>query len=360
MRREPAKQSLSIFVFVTLLSSGAMAQVPTTDAAIEGERKKRDDLVTKIEETDKNRFSMNKSVTCSMYRGGRGNDPNSAANANPEIAGLVKRVAQEEGVDETLFMGLVYQESRFNPCARSPVGATGLAQLMPGTAKDLGVDPHDIEDNLRGGARYLKTQLKRYNGDVHKALAAYNAGPGNVNKYGGIPPFKETQGYVYSITQKWVPALGGNKIPLNYGGSGESFTTMRDATIRAKATTQGVAESSSNVSSWLQQLGQTETGTIQDSWDLNSGARNANLEMINKAIELGNSLSELLNSRNTVTLSGSSGASQSSSYKPPPPKETPEPAKCDPAQNLQWSEEQKACVKKREESDQINLNLSPE
>lgn len=361
VREHPIILTASVFATAfLLLTTTTEAQVPTSDIAIQGERKQRDDDLTKIEETDKNRFSANKSVSCSVYRKGRGGDPNSAAEANPEIAGLVKRIAKEEGVNETLFLGLVYQESRFNPCARSPVGAVGLAQLMPGTAKDLGVNPHNIEENLRGGARYLKTQLKSYNGDVNKALAAYNAGPGNVNKYGGIPPFKETQGYVHNITQKWVPAFGGNQIPLNYGGGGDSFTNMRDATVKSMAATQSVSESSGNVTSWYQQLGQQESGTIQDSWDLNSGARNANLEMVNKLIELGNSFSELLNSRNAVTASSSSASSQTSTYKPPTVKPPESAGECDPASNLEWSAEEKACVAPRENVDQINLNLKPE
>ncbi len=350
---------LTVLLSGVLFASIAHADVPVEDDKIAGERQTRDSLTSKVEETDKNRFVQNKSVTCSVYRPAKGSDPNAAAQANPEIAGLIKRVAREEGVDETLFMGLVYQESRFNPCARSPVGAIGLSQLMPGTAKDLGVNPHNIEENLRGGARYLRQQLVKF-GDVNKALAAYNAGPGNVQKYGGIPPFKETQGYVYNITQKWVPALGGNQIPLNYGGSGESFTGMRQATINAMATTQGVSESSSDVGSWFQQLGQTETGTIQDSWDLNSGARNANLQMINKVIELGNSLSELLNSRNAVNLSSTSGASQSTTIPAQPEKPADPSGACDPEQNLEWNEEQKACVAKRENADQINLDLNPQ
>lgn len=108
------------------------------------------------------------------------------------------RIALEEGVDPDLFIRLVTAESAFNPSARSPAGAFGLAQLMPGTAAELGVDPEDPVQNLRGGARYLRQQIDRF-GDTSLALAAYNAGPRNVSKYGGIPPFEETQNYVNKI-----------------------------------------------------------------------------------------------------------------------------------------------------------------
>lgn len=96
------------------------------------------------------------------------------------------------------FEALVWQESRFNAKALSPKGAIGLAQLMPGTAKMLGVNPHDPMQNLDGGARYLLTQMQRFRSPT-LALAAYNAGPGAVQKYGGVPPYRETQNYVVRI-----------------------------------------------------------------------------------------------------------------------------------------------------------------
>lgn len=101
----------------------------------------------------------------------------------------------------TLVLGVIKQESGGNQGARSPVGAMGLMQLMPATASGLGVNPGDAKDNVRGGVTYLMQQLKAFGNDVPKALAAYNAGPGNVQKYGGVPPFAETQKYVQNITR---------------------------------------------------------------------------------------------------------------------------------------------------------------
>lgn len=111
---------------------------------------------------------------------------------------LARQIAQEEGVDPDLFTRLIEAESSFRPNVTSPAGAIGLAQLMPGTAQELGVDPFDPVQNLRGGARYYRQQLDRF-GDPAIALAAYNAGPGRVQQYGGIPPFEETQNYVARI-----------------------------------------------------------------------------------------------------------------------------------------------------------------
>jgi soluble lytic murein transglycosylase-like protein len=114
-------------------------------------------------------------------------------------AAKVAELAVRFDLSPALIEALVWQESRWQQRAVSPVGARGLAQLMPGTAQDLGVNPDDPFANLEGGARYLREQLDRFDGDVEKALAAYNAGPGRVAAAGGIPRIRETQSYVTAV-----------------------------------------------------------------------------------------------------------------------------------------------------------------
>lgn len=122
-----------------------------------------------------------------------------------EILSLIDRTAQKYGIDEKLVRALVKQESGFNPNAKSHAGALGLMQLMPSTAAGLGVkNPLDPVQNVEGGVKYLKSMLDRFNGNTILALAAYNAGPNAVKKYGGVPPYKETQNYVRSILSQYL------------------------------------------------------------------------------------------------------------------------------------------------------------
>ncbi len=122
------------------------------------------------------------------------------AGGDTPFAAQIDAAAQKYGLDPALLRGLIKQESGFNPNAGSAAGAQGLTQLMPGTARSLGcTNPLDPAQAIDAGARYLRQQLDAFGGDVRKALAAYNAGPGAVQRYGGVPPYGETQNYVQKV-----------------------------------------------------------------------------------------------------------------------------------------------------------------
>lgn len=125
--------------------------------------------------------------------------------SKPQLMSMISQVSKKYGVDEKLVKALIKQESGFNPKAKSHCGAMGLMQLMPGTAKTLGVkDAFNPVQNVDGGVRHLKWLLSKYNGNTILALAAYNAGSGAVDKYDGVPPYAETQNYVKRILANYL------------------------------------------------------------------------------------------------------------------------------------------------------------
>ena len=138
-----------------------------------------------------------------------------------DLDAIFEAAGQKYNISPNLLKAIAKVESGFQPNATSPAGAMGIMQLMPGTARGLGVnDPYDPEQSIMGGANFLRQMLDQF-GDVQLALAAYNAGPNNVTKYGGIPPFNETQNYVKKVFEY----LGGGDITAGmvaYGGMGET------------------------------------------------------------------------------------------------------------------------------------------
>ncbi|QBQ15532.1 lytic transglycosylase domain-containing protein [Acinetobacter haemolyticus] len=151
---------------------------------------------------------------------------------------LIRQAAQQHGVSEGLIKAVMHTESGFNVRARSPVGAQGLMQLMPATARRFNVsDAYDPQQNIFAGARYLSWLLKRFNGNTELALAGYNAGEGNVDKYGGIPPFRETQDYVRRVTSRYQ----------NLYASGLSSVTTNNA-LMAQSVSYSNADLPSNLS----------------------------------------------------------------------------------------------------------------
>lgn len=150
-------------------------------------------------------------------------------NAPQSMDAIFEEAASVYNIPVNLLKSVAKAESGFNPNAVSPAGAVGVMQLMPATAKSLGVkNSYDARSNIMGGAKYLKENLDRYNGNISYALAAYNAGPNNVDKYGGVPPFKETQNYVRKIAgyMKQDLQAGRTVYPMSSGYSGYDQTSV--------------------------------------------------------------------------------------------------------------------------------------
>ncbi|ENU43624.1 hypothetical protein F985_01547 [Acinetobacter seifertii] len=177
---------------------------------------------------------------------------------------IIKQAAQQHGVSEGLIKAVMHTESGFNINAHSPVGAQGLMQLMPATARRFNVsNAYDPQQNIFAGAKYLGWLLKRFNGNTQMALAAYNAGEGNVDKYGGIPPFRETQDYVRRVTSRYQNLYSSGVSLSSFTNSNISTQTVSRPELPQAATTQQVSSKPVKYSS-ARQIVTLADGTYTD------------------------------------------------------------------------------------------------
>lgn len=193
-----------------------------------------------------------------------------------------------------LIQALIWQESRFNIGARSPAAAYGLTQIIPGTAKQLGIYPEYYENpvlQVVGGARYLAQQLDRFDGNIIYALGAYNAGPGRIIEYGGVPPFKETQHYVRVIPERYNLYLSRVGGPESLGTIDPALYAVSEASLLshgsmhyANHSINGALASMRRIRSMVEKIGQTEDA--KDAYDLNSLIRAELIQIVSMRVRL--------------------------------------------------------------------------
>lgn len=268
--------------------TSAQAQVPISDKPRQSQdvRTRADTDQTKA--SAKRWLQYDENVTCGVFR-----DPARTpvdAMQRTEIVNLIRREAKAAGVREEFALSVAMQESRFSQNVRSCAGAIGVMQLMPGTARQLGVDPYDLQDNIKGGVRYLRDQLVRFDGNETLAAAAYNAGPHRASLQAGrVPNIPETQTYVREIFGRWEPqfrVLVGSELGPTLAGANQNLVASARSASGSIGGTQALT-ASRNTAIARESSYAGGQDRVQDAWEDNAQARVITAQGFNRAIDQG-------------------------------------------------------------------------
>jgi hypothetical protein len=280
-----------------------------------------------------------------------------------EITGLIRKYAKAYGVREELALSVAMQESRFSQNVRSCAGAIGVMQLMPGTARQLGVDPYDLEDNIKGGVKYLKDQLIRFEGNETLTAASYNAGPHRASLQAGrVPNIPETQTYVREIFGRWEPqfkVLVGSDLGPSLANANQNLISTSRSAAGSIGGTQALAQSRQTA---ISREGTLVGGAerVQDAWDDNSQSRIITGQGFNRAIDQGGVIGSLMVAQLLADLATTSQtnsamnyatSSASTPWQPRPPDPSPSP--CVPVQGSQGGQTGTPCTTAPRVPDQI-------
>jgi hypothetical protein len=347
LRRDCRRFLSLVLLVVAVLWTGSLAvwaQVPIGDKPRLTQEGQSRAQTEETRQSSKRWLNYEEGVTCGVFR----NPARTPADAmqRTEIANLIRQEARAAGVREEFALSVAMQESRFSQNVRSCAGAIGVMQLMPGTAKQLGVDPYDLRDNIKGGVRYLKDQLIRFEGNETLAAAAYNAGPHRASLQAGrVPNIPETQTYVREIFGRWEPqfkVLVGSELGPSLAGANQNLVATARSASGSVGATQALASSRTTA---INREGALAGGQerVQDAWEDNAQARIIVAQGFNRAIDQGATISSLLVAQLIHELAQTSQTARSMTYRtssgagqtPPPtiviaPPATPQPTPCQP------------------------------
>lgn len=320
MRRWPHNLAGGALIgLAALLAAPALAQVPVSDNARQTQEGQTNRQTDQTRQSAKRWLTHGAGIRCGMM-----NDRASStvdAYQRTEITSLIRKYAQQYGVRQEFAMAVAMQESRFSQNVRSCAGAIGVMQLMPRTAQALGVDPYDLEDNIKGGVKYLREQLIRFNGSETLAAAAYNAGPDRASlRAGNVPNIPETRTYVKEIFGRWEPqfrVIVGSNFP---GAIASANSNLIDQTREATGSIGGnqalATDRMTAIKTESAKVGGAER--VQDAWEDNSQARIITGQSLNLSINQGSVIAALQVARLIAELTNQSQTTKAMTYSPSP------------------------------------------